>query len=155
VVSWGLVKIFYLSAGFRAFIGALLKVEDLSNTVILMLPLAFSIVAIINGLIHWVMFEKIFRGFSQGVIRTIWECLGTSVVMGAVAYGGLHLATSLISTSSLVGILLQGFLSGMFSIGVGILILRALHNRELAEIWQVVCSKFWKTTVVVTDPEIV
>ena len=54
--AWGLVQIFYLSEGFRYFISALLKVEDLPDTAVLMLPLGFSIAVIINGCIHWLAF---------------------------------------------------------------------------------------------------
>ncbi|MDO8569791.1 MAG: lipid II flippase MurJ [bacterium] len=155
VGAWGLVHIFYLSLGFRYFIGALLKVEDLPNTVVLMLPLSFSIATIINGFIHWVAFERVFKNFSRGIVRTFFECLGASVIMGAVAYAGLNIFAVLLDTTSLFGIFLQGFLSGMVSLGAGIVVLFALKSRELFEIWNVVHSKFWKTKVIAVDPEIV
>jgi putative peptidoglycan lipid II flippase len=155
VGAWGLVQTFYFSEGFRYFIGALLKVEDLPNTVVLMLPLGFSIATIINGFIHWVVFERMFKGFSQGVTRTVFECLGASVIMGVVAYAGLNVFAVFIDTTSLLGIFLQGFLSGLISIGAGIATLSALKSRELSEIWHVVHGKFWKTKVIAADPEIV
>lgn len=153
--AWGLVKIFYLSSGFRYFIGALLKVEDLPNTVVLMLPLSFSIAIIINGMIHWIAFDRIFGGFSRGIARTVFECLGTSVIMGAVAYAGLNIFAAFLNTSSLLGIFLQGLLSGFISLGAGIVILFSLKSRELFEIWNVVHGKFWKIKVIAADPEIV
>lgn len=155
VGAWGLVQIFYFSEGFRYFIGALLKVEDLPNTVVLMLPLGFSIATIINGFIHWVAFEKMFKGFSQGIARTVFECLGASVIMGVVAYAGLNIFAVFIDTTSLFGIFLQGLLSGLISLGAGIVILSALKSRELSEIWKVIHGKFWKTKVIAVDPEIV
>src|SRR3990170_1291767 len=91
VGTWGLVKFFYFSEEFRYFVSALLKVEDLPNTVVLMLPLGFSIASIINGLLHWILFEKEFKGFSHGIARTFFNCLGTAVIMGAVAYIGLNI----------------------------------------------------------------
>lgn len=153
--TWGLVKIFYLSEGFRYFVSALLKVEDLSSTVVLMLPLGFSIAAITNGLLHWIAFEKEFRGFSGGVIRTFLDSLGTSIIMGMMAYLGLNILVLFFTTNSLLGIFLQGALAGLFSIAAGIIVLVLLKNRELAEIWSAFHQKFWKTKVIATDPEIV
>ena len=155
VSAWSLVQIFYFSPEFSYFVGALLKVEDLSDTVVLMLPLSFSIATVINGVIHWAVFERIFSGFSRGIVRTFFECLGASVIMGAIAYAGLNIFAVLVDTTSLFGIFLQGFLSGVVSIGAGIIILFALKSRELYEIWRVIHSKFWKTEVIAADPEIV
>ena len=155
VGTWGLVKIFYLSEGFRYFMSALLKVEDLSSSAVLMLPLGFSIATIINGLIYWVAFEREFRGFSRGVVRTFFDGLGTAVIMGATAYIGLSLFAPLLDTTSLVGIFLQGFGAGLVAILAGIVILFLLKSRELSIIWGVVHGKFWKAKVIATDPEIV
>lgn len=153
--TWGLVHIFYLSEGFRYFISALLKVEDLPDTAVLMLPLGFSFATFINGIIHWLAFERLFKGFSRGTAKTIFECLGVSVVVGAVAYIGLNIFAKVINTSFLSGIFLQGFLSGAAAIAAGIIILFILKNRELFEIWNVIHGKFWKTKVIAADPEIV
>ncbi|MBI2065458.1 MAG: hypothetical protein HYT68_00075 [Candidatus Zambryskibacteria bacterium] len=153
--TWGLVKLFYVSSEFSYFIGTLLKVEDLSGTVVLMLPLGFSIAATVNGLLHWVAFEMEFRGFSRGVIRTLFHCLGTSVIMGAVAYLGLNIFAPYLDTASLVGIFLQGAIAGFLAIMAGILILVLLKNKELSEIWNAIHQRFWKTKVIATDSEIV
>lgn len=153
--TWGLVKVFYLSAEFRYFIGALLKVEDLPGTAVLMLPLGFSIATVINGLIHWIVFEREFRGFSHGIIRTLFDCLGASVIMGAIAYLGLNIFAPLFDTATLPGIFLQGATAGLLSVTAGIVVLVLLKNKELFEIWNAFHQKFWKTKVIATDPEIV
>ena len=153
--TWALVKVFYFSEGFRFFVSALLKVEDLPSTVILMLPLCFSIATIINGLIHWTAFERQFRGFSRPVLRTLFESLGASVIMGIVAYAGLHIFAPLFDTTTLVGIFLQGLCAGLLSVIAGIVVLSALKSRELSEVQSVVIGRFWKAKVIATDPEIV
>ena len=153
--AWGLVKIFYLSETFRYFMGALFKVEDLDGTVVLMLPLAFSIATIINGLLHWLAFEKEFRGFSRGVVKTFFDCLGASVIMGAVAYLGLNIFAPFFDTTLLFGIFLQGAVAGLMSIVAGIGVLALLKNKELSEVWSAIHHRFWKVKVIATDPEIV
>lgn len=155
ISTWGLVKFFYLSEGFRYFMSALFKVEDLPGSVVLMLPLGFSIATIINGFLHWIVFEKEFRGFSQGVTRAFFDCFGASVIMGAIAYVGLNIFAPLFNVDTLPGIFLQGALAGLLSVAVGIIVLILLKNRELVEIWHVIHQKFWKMKVIATDPEIV
>jgi len=155
VGTWGLVKVFYLSEEFRYFVSALLKVEDLTNTAVLMLPLGFSIATIINGLIHWAAFERQFRGFSRGVVKTFFDVLGASVIMGAIAYVVLNIFAPLLDTTSLIGIFLQGFGAGLVAILAGIVILSLLKSRELSEVWDATHHRFWKTKIIATDPEIV
>lgn len=153
--TWGLVKFFYFSEGFRYFVSALLKVEDLSGTAVLMLPLGFSLATIMSGFLHWIAFERAFRGFSRPVLRTFFDCLGASVIMAATAYVGLNILARLLDTTTLIGIFLQGLGAGLFAILVGTVILLLLKSRELSLIWSVVHSKFWRTKVIATDPEIV
>ncbi|MDB5266449.1 MAG: hypothetical protein JWN89_264 [Parcubacteria group bacterium] len=153
--AYGFVKIFYASLGFRYFISALLKVEDLPGTVILMLPLGYSIGTIINGIVHWIGFERDFGGFSKEVNRTLFESIGASVILGYVSYLGLGLFEHMFNTDSLVGIFLQGFSAGMLGIAAGVLVLFLLKSRELREAWNSIHAKFWQAKVVSTDPEIV
>ncbi|MEX0919483.1 MAG: lipid II flippase MurJ [Parcubacteria group bacterium] len=153
--AYGLTQVFYLNEGFRYFISSLLKVGDLTDTAVLMLPLGFSIATIVNALVHWYYFEKEFKGFSTRVRVTLIQSLGVSVIMGAAAYVGLNIFVNFSSTTSLVSIFLQGFLAGILAIVVGVVIFFALGNREIAEVWSVVKGRFWKTKVIATDPEIV
>ncbi len=155
VGAYGLVKFFYASALFPYFVGVLLKVEDLPNTVVLMLPLAFSLGSILNVVILWVSFEREFRGFSNKVMRTLFETFGVSVIMGTAAYAGLDFLAKVVETSTLGGLFLQGLGAGLMAIVVGILVFIGLRNREIAGIWEVVRGRFWKVKVIATDPEIV
>lgn len=155
VSAYLLVTTFYNSTLLPYFVGVLLKVEDIPNTVVLMLPLAYTLGTIVNGIALWVAFERQFRGYSREVMRTVFEVFGVSVIMGAAAYVFLGLVEPYLNTGTLLGILLQGFVAGMLSIGVGILILIALKSRELSDVWKVLQGKFWKTRVIATDPEIV
>lgn len=153
--SYILVTTFYNSDLLPYFVGVLLKVEDIPNTVVLMLPLAFTLGTIVNGLALWIAFERQFRGYSREVMRTVFEVLGTSVIMGAATYVFLQLVEPLFNTSTVFGLLLQAFVAGMLSIGLGILLLIALKSRELSDVWEVLHGKFWKAKVIATDPEIV
>ncbi|MFH1472880.1 MAG: lipid II flippase MurJ [bacterium] len=154
-VTYGLVQTFYVSDGFRYFITALLRVGDIPGTAVLMLPLGYSIGTIINGLIHWTMFEIDFRGFSRQVTRAVFESFGAAVIMGVATYIGLVVFALFFNTGTLVGIFLQGFLAGILGILVGIAVLHALGSKELKEVWVAIRTRFWKAKVIATDPEIV
>ncbi len=154
--AWSLVKLFYLHESFRLFIGALLKVEDISDTGVLMLPLAFTIASIFNGVVHWVYFEKEFKGFSKGIAKSLLHCMGAAVIIGAVSYLGLNIFAPVFDTATLFGIFLQGLCAGLLGIAAGVGILSLLKNRELEEVWKAFKNRFWKTKgVIATDPEIV
>jgi putative peptidoglycan lipid II flippase len=154
-LAYGLVKVFYMYPTFRYFISSLLKVDDVPGTAVLMLPLGYSLGTILNGIVHWIGFEKDFRGFSKPVIRTFCESTAASIILGFVTYLGLELFGHVFNTSSLVGIFLQGLSAGVLGISVAIIVLIGLQSRELAEAWASLRSRFWNARVLSTDPEIV
>ncbi|MEK9135038.1 MAG: lipid II flippase MurJ, partial [Patescibacteria group bacterium] len=155
IFSYELVNIFYASNTFHYFITTILKVEDLPGSAVLMLPLGFTLGTIINGILLWIAFEWEFRGFSRGVMRAVFEGLGSSFILGGMTYVGLQIFATFLPPNTVVGIFLQGFLSGMLGIVAAIIILLALKSRELLSVWSVIRGKFWKTKVIATDPEIV
>ncbi len=154
-VTYALLEKFYASDAFRHFIASLLKVEDVAGSALLMLPLGFSIGTMLNGVLLWIFFEKEFRGFSKGLFGTLFQGLGASFVMGGVSYIGLNVFSRYIDITTLPGIFIQGFLSGLLGIVAGVLVLIALRSRELSDVWQSLHAKFWKSRVIATDPEIV
>jgi putative peptidoglycan lipid II flippase len=153
--TYFLVNIFNQSETFRYFITSLLKVEDVEGSRVLMLSLGFTIGTIINCVILWLDFEKAFKGFSKGVLRSLFEGVGTGVIMGAVAYWGLNIFDTTFDINTLPGIFLQGFLAGILAIGVGIGLLLTLRSRELISVWAALKGKFRPGKVIATDPEIV
>ncbi|OHB05210.1 MAG: hypothetical protein A3A26_02840 [Candidatus Zambryskibacteria bacterium RIFCSPLOWO2_01_FULL_47_14] len=154
-VTYGLVKFFYLSDLFRYFVGVLLKVDDLPNTAVLMLPLAFSLGTILNAVVLWVAFEREFAGFTRSVARTFLETFGAAVIMGTIAYFALDMFDNIFNTATLLGLFSQGLLASVFSIAAGILVFIGLKSKEIAGVWEVIHGRFWKAKVIATDPEIV
>jgi putative peptidoglycan lipid II flippase len=155
LTTYGLVYCYYSSYTFPIFMSALMKVVDLPSTAVLMLPLGFTLGTLVNAVLLWISFELEFRGYSRGLWRSWFENTGASVIMGAVAYGGLSAFTRIGATDTLLGIFLQGFLAGLLGIAAWILVLLVLKNRELQETWTALRARFWKVEVIATDPEIV
>lgn len=150
-----LVWLYSASDTFAYFITSMMKVDDVPGASMLMLPLGFSLGMILNGVLLWIFFEREFRGFSKKVSRTLFEGVGASVIMGASAYLGLNMLANAFDTNTLSGILLQGLISGIIGIVVGVVVLLLLRSVELRDVYRVLHGKFWKTTVIATDPEIV
>jgi putative peptidoglycan lipid II flippase len=154
-LSYGAVKLFYASESFALFFSALLKVEDLTGTVVLMLPLGFTLGTIINSVIHWKAFEKDFGRFSSETYHTLFVSFAGAVFVGLGAYVGLNLFAETFNQESLVGIFLQGLSAGVLGIGVGLLVLWLLKSRELKEFWAAIHKKWRGVEPVAENAEIV
>lgn len=152
--SYYLVNVFQTNYFFRDFIESILKVSEIPGTVVLMLPLGFSVGVLINLLIHWVGFHKHFPKYSSPVLRTLFEVTGSSVIMGYVTYRCLGLFDNIFDLDTLFGIFMQGFLSGIMGIFVSIVLLYLLKSRELSEVWATLHRKIWKSNVVGPDAEL-
>ena len=152
--SFFLVEFFQQNFFFRDFVESLLKVSGLPGTVVLMLPLGFTVGALLNLVIYWIAFSRNFPSFSPRVLRTFFQISGASVIMGFVTYKCLSIFDAVFNINTLPGIFFQGFVSGVVGIVVAALILYLLHNEELREVWETLHKKIWKAKVIVPDAEL-
>jgi len=152
-ISFSLIflKVFESWNFFRYFIEHLYRVDDLAGTKILMLALGFSIAQIINCLILWVMFEREYKDFSKPLFRVLFQSFSASVIMGFTAYLGLNVFVNIFNINTLIGIFMQGFLSGIIGIITFILVLKLLKSPELEEAGNTIHKKFWKVRPIVPD----
>jgi len=155
ITTYYLVVLFQSNQFFREFVESLLKVSDLDGTVVLMLPLGFSMGAFFNLCIHWFAFEKDFKNSTALVFRTFFHAFSSSIIMGVITYKFLDVFDNVFNITTLHGIFLQGFLSGIIGIASAVLVLYLLKNRELMEVWKALHKKIWKVKVIVpgTDPQ--
>jgi peptidoglycan biosynthesis protein MviN/MurJ (putative lipid II flippase) len=150
--SYLAVHLFATVPEFRLFIQNILRVQDVSGGEIMMLPLGFAVGTTINMLLHWVAFEREFKGFTRAISRSALEVVFGSIVMGFVAYYFLNLLSFVFDLDSFIGIFLQGFIAGMIGIFVFVVLLMLLKNKELKIISKTLHHKIWKTKVVPADP---
>ncbi len=149
--GFGLVKLFQNNIFFQNFIESIFKVNDIPGTVVLMLPLAFSLGTIVNLILHWVDFERSFKDFTSSIFRTTFHVFSSSVIMGFVTYKFLDIFSNFFNLDTLFGIFMQGALSGIVGIISAVFVLFLLKNRELSEVWGALHKKIWKTKVVIPD----
>lgn len=154
-LSYYLVHLFQSNIFFQNFMESLLKVSGISGTVVLMLPLGYTIGTMVNMIIHWWSFGFEYPTFSSKVIRTLFESISSSLIMGYVAYTGLNIFDNVFDLNTLPGIFFQGFFAGIVGIMAGVIVLYLLNSQELGEIWQTLHKKFWKAKVLGPDAEVI
>jgi putative peptidoglycan lipid II flippase len=152
--SWYLAYVFQHHELFRNFTEALLKVSDVPGTAVLMLPLGFSIGVIFNLVVHWIGFARHFPKYSRPVLRTLFQSVGASTIMGFIAYRFLGFFGDRFDLNTVAGIFGQGFFSGMIGIASAVIVLSLLNSRELEEVWSTLHKKIWKARVVQPDAEL-
>ncbi|HAO65052.1 TPA: murein biosynthesis integral membrane protein MurJ [Candidatus Taylorbacteria bacterium] len=140
---------------FAYFLENLFKVQGVPGSILLTLPLGWSIGEVINSIALWFVFEKDFKGFSRPVLKTFIQVLASSLAMGYVAYVCLNIFDDLFNLNTTVGVFLQGFLSGIIGIGFAILILIIFRNQELGDVWQTLKGRIWKKPTIIPGPTVI
>lgn len=139
------INIFNSNNEFRHFIEDLFRVTNTKGSVMLMLPLAYTIGQILNSILLWINFEKMYKSFSKQITKTALQSLTASLFSGYVAFGMLRILDDVFDLDTLLGVFLQGFVSGITGLIVGVIILAGLKNREIKIIWETLHKKIWKT----------
>ena len=85
------------------------------------------------------------------VLPTLFHSFSASVIMGLIAYILLNVFDNIFNLNTFIGIFLQGFLSGLGGITVGIIVLVLMKNDELHEVWLTLHHKIWKAKVIGVD----
>lgn len=147
ILGYVLDKLFFAWPALRYFIEDLLKVSGQAGTSVLVLSLAYSIGVLLNTVLHWVTFERTYRGFTRPVLSTLFHSFAASVIMGYASYLSLQIFAGVFPLYKVWGIFLQGFCSAVIGLIVLVIVLRILENRELAEVWRTLHHKIWKAPV--------
>ncbi len=153
IFAYLLVNFFEYSVFFKNFIEALFRVEGLDGTVVLMLPLAYSIGMFINAGLLLFLFKKDFGKLPAPVELTFRHSFYGAVTMGFVAYQFLQVFDDVFNLNTFLGIFAQGFFSGVLGIIAGVVMLKVLGNKEVKEITRALHTKFWKAHPVAPETE--
>jgi len=147
-----LLSLFKNSPFFVYFMESLMRVSGIPGTEVLMLPLAFAIGSIFNGLSIIYLFNHRFPFRIKFLAHGFYHSFATAVSMGAVSYLMLSVLIFFFNTETLVGIFLQGAIAGLVGVLAGYLLLRALGSQELQEI-ELALSRKFKRAKIIIPPE--
>jgi putative peptidoglycan lipid II flippase len=142
-----LYKAFLTYATFRFFLEDLLKVDGQLGTSVLVLALAYTIGVILNTILHWVAYERVYKGFSKPVFETLFQTFAASVIMGYAAFLSLRIFAVVFPLTKVWGVFLQGLCAGIVGIIVLIIVLIILRNKEIKDVWETLHHKIWKVAV--------
>ena len=155
IFAFALIKIFNSFPMFQYFIESLLRVDNISGTAVLMLPLGYSLALIVNCVLLARDFHKDFPNFSSAIIPAMFQTFCASIIMGFVSYLCLGVLGGVFNLNKTIGIFSQGFISGLIGILALILTLKLLKNNEVNEIWKTMHKKIWKARPIAPDvPEL-
>ena len=146
-----LVRWFSVYPPALTFLEGAFRVSDLTGTLILALPLAFSLGTILNSLLFIIAFERDFGGLVASLSKTTLETLMAALMGGVATYAALFIGAPLFELTSVVAVLGQALLAGTIGIGVWLLSLALLKNQEFLELWAVLHAKFIAKEAIVTE----
>ncbi len=139
-----LSKIYLHFSSFKNVIEALFRVEGVSGTEVLMLPLAFTVGSIVNGVLLILIFRRIFTLDTKLISKGLFESGIGALCMGAAAYFSLNVLDTILDIQTTLGIFLQGFTSGIAGLVIGIGVLYLFKNKELKEIFGALKKRYGK-----------
>ncbi len=130
----------------------ILRVKDVPGTIMMALPLAYAIGSILNFFLIWLLFKKDFlANHNLDLSRTFVESATSATAMGLTSYISLELFDKIFDLTTGKGVFLQGFISGILGIIVGIIVLAILKNKEFIDIVHALRNKFWRNRVVAPE----
>ncbi len=146
-LGFGFMILYKVYPPFKDLLESLLRIKDVPGTIILALPLGWSVGEVLNSLVLWFVFEKDFKGFSKPVLKTALQVLLSSISIGVVSYFSLNLFAIIFDLDTTIGIFMQGFLSGLLGIMAGIIVLIVLKNKEIIDVHNTLKSKISKIKI--------
>jgi len=154
ILAYLFMNCFTSSLFFRQSLETILRVKDVSNTIMLTLPLAYSLGYILNAILLWYYFVKDFGGLGYAVLRSFMQSLTASVVGGFVTYFGLNLFENFLKLHTTIGVFAQGFFAGAIGIIFIIIILKLFHNEEFISVSEAVGKRIWRNKTAVVEQNI-
>lgn len=143
----GYLFIFYeQNPAFARFLSDFFRVEDVTGTEILIIPLAFSSVFLVHGLVLTGLFVHHYgRGVASDLGGVFLRSLGGAVTAAAAAYIALNVLVDGFRVETFMGIFMQGVIAGLIGIAAGIAFLASARSPELTEVSVSLHHRFWKS----------
>jgi putative peptidoglycan lipid II flippase len=144
----------FSNAEFNNFLDVLLRVEDVSGTLILALSLAYTLSSLLSAVILCIYFAGRFGRFFFEVGRSWWEALTAALAAGLGAYGALYVIGDVTLSSTLGSVLVKGGAAGFAGLSAAALTYYFLGNREFAENVAALRKRMWVEAEPVASAEV-
>lgn len=151
IFSFYFLHIFETNETFRGFFESLFRVSGIPGTQILMLPLAFSLGAIINMTLIWKAFKREFRDEYVSLRKNFFQSLSGALIIGITSYFFLQVFADVFDLDTFMGIFLQGLCAGVGGLIAGGLFYSFVNNREFVELRDTLTRKLFAKKPVQPD----
>lgn len=141
VSAYGLDSWFAQNGAFKYFLETILRVDGVTGTRMLALPLAYSLGMIVSFVMLVIELEKKTPHLWRGLKRSFYQSFSASVLMGFVAYHVLAILAPELDQNTFIGIFLQGLIAGTAAIVAGIFLFSIFENREYIEVRRALHSR--------------
>lgn len=152
-LAYGLNAWYKSAVAFQQLVEGWLRVEQVGGTIVLILPIAFSLGMLVNLFLFYFFFRRDFGPFGARVSRTFWQVLFASFGGAVTSYLLLNVFDNWFDLNTFFGILFQGLLAGLGGMAVGLGLLQFSGSQELTSIIGSLRQRFWRSAVVVESPE--
>ena len=140
-----------ISSEFVQYIEILFKVDIVESSLVLLLPIAFS-------LGQWILFAglvlgfgKIQKIFSKEFFTSFGQSFIGALVIAVVSYLGLQFFSGVFDLNTFIGITSQGALSGILGLVAGFLFLIVIGNKEVMTVLAIGMKKIKSKPTVLPD----
>lgn len=152
VFGYGFLVLFRAVPSLLVNLESILRVRDVPGTIMLVLPLAYTLGSLLNFFLIWILFKRDFlKGRSSHLWPTFIQCTIGAIVMGCASYVTLNLFDDIFTVTTGIGIFLQGLFAGTVGISFGVLALALLKNQQLLDLSKVVGSKIIRRRVIAPE----
>ncbi len=152
-LPWFFILLWKSNPVFQYFIENLFKVNDIPGSIVLTIPLGYSIGTLINMVVLWICFEMDFKMKFLTLRKTFYQSFSTAVIMGFITFLSLNALSRYLDLNTSVGIFFQGFIAGIIGILAGVGLLSLLKSPELVEIFGLIPKKIFGAKDVVLETE--
>jgi len=148
-----LLSLFRSSPSFARFVEHLLRVDSLTGTELLMIPLAFSIGLIVNLCVLWVLFERSQGPLLRPIVKSVFQSFLSALLIGVTTYYALSAYVGFFNVHTASGLFGQGLFAGVTGILAGVSLLILMDNEELRDMVMSARQKIARRRLVLPDPE--
>lgn len=139
-------------SNFIFYIETFLKVDKTSSSLVLLIPIAFTVGQWVQFLLLLIGFGHIKEILSKQFFISFSQSLMGASIIALVSYVGLQFLSGVLNLNTFVGIALQGALAGIGGVIAGFLFLLLVGNKEIQVVTHMSFKKFRKQPIL--QPEI-
>lgn len=130
----GLLALADVNPAVLYFVEALLRVENVPGTAILLVAAGSMLGSVATGVIALLSLHGVAPGVARSLLRPLFEGTAAAILGGAASYGALTFAGTLAPATTLAVVFTEAAVAGMVGLSVAAAVLALLENKEFKDL---------------------